>query len=623
MVVATYDAIWRADTKQAKAALRSLRAEMAMMTNNMNATVGFVKNTIGTVAKAAIGAFAAVTIATAASIAAVKEFDKNLTHAGAIANLTKGEVEKLGMSINQLSVQFGQSANDMSAGVVELTKAGLDMGEIAMVTDDITKAMLANSISFETAAQVGVFAVKQFGESFADLSYQFDVIQKVTQETIMDFGDMQQALAYAGSTAILARVPFEELMAIMGTLSQRAMEMGIASRSVNQMMMSLIDNGDEMQAWINEMGLGVDVIKDGALNLNELIKAFSTLDMTMEQLQRSSDIFSVRALRSWGLLITGADEYLKLLEEDIPNAAGTLDQVYQAQAKSISFQMAQLREIFLSPMRTPEFMGSLADMISELKQPVADLSKILFEGLWNFLLWTKDNAKEVVGFFQHFLDFVLHLVAPLYNIGQIFLTIGDGALEALFYLKAMHSLNVHTYFTAFAKSLAVTNKNLEVTATRGQMAATTMGNLAMAMGGIVMSSYLMGRAFGKEMENMIMMTLAMTSIMAGLQTMIYAPSGTKIIAGLGVAGLTFGAGYGAYQYGKSQYQSMEAPDMSGFENIIKNIDYTASSPSTSGGGTSSPMGFGGAPGGNTYITVEGDIYGDTKFDRKVRRVIDG
>ena len=613
--------VFRADTKEARAQIRAMRAEMAATTQNANAMIGFAKTAFTMIARASITAFAAATISVAASIAAVKDFNKNLVHAGAIANLTNKEVDALGRTITGLSIAFAQNATDMSAGVVELTKAGLGMQEITSVMDDITMAMLANSISFEEAAQIAVFSVKQFAgdKGFGDLPRLFDIIQKVTQETIMDFGDMQEALQYAGSTALLAQIPFETLMAIMGTLSQRAMTMGIASRSVNQMFMSLIDNADEMQKWINELGLGVDVIKDGKLNIDELIQSFSGLQMTMEDLQRSSDIFSVRAMRAWGLLVTGAEEYKKILTEDIPNAPGTLEGVYEKQKESIAFQLSQLRSIFMAPMQSPEFMKELASLLEGLQEPVAELSKLLFEGLWNFLKWTGENSDNILEFFKGIMQFVFDVITPLYNIGKLITLAGEGTMSVLLYLKMIMSLNVPTYLNSAAKSWAVYSRGVANAENQSRLFSMTMKNMVMAMAGVAMSSFFMGQAFGRNMEKMAMTTIGMTSLMAGLNAMIYAPPGTKIATALMVTGATGLFGTGAYLAGTAFHEEMVKPDMSAFENALSNVNYTPSGSTTTT--TTSGSGFGGAP-----ATVNYNFYGnaivDREFDNRIQRGID-
>jgi len=702
--VARLDMLLRANATQARNEFRSLRAEFMLSQQalqNLTLMGSNMFGTLKTIAKYSVLAFGAVSIASAASIAVVKEYDKNLTHAAAIANLTKSEMNELGKQINLMSLQFGQSANDISAGVVELTKAGLGMGDISLYMDDITKAMMANSITFADASKIAIYAAKQFGgpQGFGAIPELLDMVQKVTQETIMDFGDLQQALAYAGSTATLARVDFAELLSMMGALSQRAMEMGIASRSVNQMMMNLIDKADEMQDWVDTMGLGVQVIKDGSLNITELIQKFSTLDMTMEMLQKSSDIFTVRAMRSWGLLVTGADEYVKLLNEDIPNSVGVLDQVFQKQQETIEYHLGQLGNIMTAPFRNQEYIGMIIEMLEKLEEPVKRLSQVLYTGMYKFMSWTVENADEIVDFFSDLLTFVFKLVEPFYNIGKWVTRLSEGMLKFLIYTKMLMSLGMLKYMQ-FSMSLMkqnvqlrlqeaqiigttisarVAQLNLEVaildmTVTKQQMMeierkyetntisylrlrATLeqqilnvrqmnmtiaerstqqeliktgiMRNQAMIIASIAASaamgafaSYAMAEAMGAttgDYARNILMGAATGAMMGGM---------VGGIGGAVVGGIFGGVASGIGTYAGDQMHTPFEPtvDLGNLESMFSNMDYsaTAYTPTdlTQGSAGSSEGGFGGG-GGDTYITVEGNVYGDQALDRAVRGVIDG
>lgn len=462
MGVARLDLMVTAQTGQAQAQLKALELRMEKTMTQASILTGAMTSAltaVGTMAKLSVAAFAGLSAAAVGTTALVSEFNKNMQHSAAIAGFNKDQLDKLTRTVNSLSIQFGQSADNMSAGMVELTKSGLSMSEIESVMDDITKAMLANAISFETAAQIGIFSVKQFGDSFADLPEMFDKIQVAAQSTIMDFEDLQQALQYAGSMAVLSKVDFEQLLGVFGTLSQRAMKMGVASRSVNQMMMSLIDHTDEMQQWVDQMGLGVEVIKDGALNLDGLIRAFSNMDMTMDQLKKSSDIFTTRALRSWGLLITGAEEYMELVDEKIPGAQGALTNVFEKQQQTLSFQLSQMGQMLMAPYRDPEYMDKLLEIISSLKQPVAEISRLLASGLWGFLKDVSERKEEYAEFFTMIVENAMQVATVLYNIGDtiyffkdFFGLIDNFLVKALINFKILKSMSFGSMMTTIIKA---------------------------------------------------------------------------------------------------------------------------------------------------------------------------
>jgi hypothetical protein len=278
--------------------------------------------------------------------------------------------------------------------------------------------MMANAVTFEQAAEIGVMAVNAFGKQYEDLTYLFDVSQHVAQQTLLNIEDLQQGLQYAGSTAQLAGVEFEELVSMMGVLSQNAMVAGVASRSMNRMLLSIVEKAPEVQRWADSMGLGIEVIKDGKVNITEILPAFAKLDTSIETLQDSMDIFSIRGMRSWGILINNAEDYLRLLEES-KASSGVLAETAKKQSQSIAYIWGRIRETLLTPFRTEEvrkqitatmemFEQSMVNVGSNLQTVVADLVKEfqgwmpyfapLLESIISLLLSVMNIAKKFVGF---------------------------------------------------------------------------------------------------------------------------------------------------------------------------------------------------------------------------------
>jgi len=657
-------------TNQARQDLSTLRHDIAGLRLAMSGSVKIMQETLSsvqTLGKMGAVAFGGVTLATLGSVAAIKEYNSNLNKAAAIAGLNTSEMNKLGESINRVSLLYAQSSTDISAGVVELTKAGLTMQEISQSIDVITQAMLANNMAFDEAAKIAVFAVKQFGKGFEDLPYLFDVLQKVAQETIMDFGDLQQALQYAGSTAVLAGVPFEQLVSIMGTLSQRAMEMGIASRSVNQMMMSLINNADEMQKWIDSMGLGVNVIKDGVLNLDELIRAFSSLDLTMEDLQKSSDIFTVRAMRSWGLLITGADEYRKLLEEDIPESYGVLSDIAEQRTNTIAYKFGQFREILTAPLRSPEYMEEVMNMLDHMIEPLTRLSKVLYSGLWGFLQWTSDNADDIIDMISRIMEIIFDMAEPLYNIGQMFLAFPSSLMKSVITMKMMMSmgfLNFLKMTVNFSMQRAVIMERINQMETqeliigtnivtlkekKNQTAAVALSiesqelrmadlliakdrlrvqsnilmaqsyaTLAMSMATVATSAYIMGRAMGYDTGTFITTLLggAMSGGMIGGMVTGGNPVG-MVVGGLIGAGISGGV----YYAGTTQHEPMPKPDTSMVDKLLNNIQYQNVPQPTYAQPEAGTMTYGGmSPSVTNNIYID-SVYGNDDLEQTLNRAL--
>ena len=95
-----------------------------------------------------------------------------------------------------------------------------------------------------------------------------DHIPKKHLHLILNIEDLQKGFAYAGSTAMMTGISFEQLFSLMATLSNRALEAGISSRSLNKMFIDMLEHTDELNQFISSMGMTFEIIKDGKLDID-------------------------------------------------------------------------------------------------------------------------------------------------------------------------------------------------------------------------------------------------------------------------------------------------------------------------------------------------------------------
>ena len=375
-------------TAQAQAALSALEIRMT----RTSAVIGTGARMADAALLGMAGSFMALGAGAFVAYNAVAQFQESLTTVRALGGVTESQMYELADSINEVSAQFGVSGEEIAEGAVMLSKAGLSVEEINQSIGAMTALSKANGLAFEEAARMVVFAVNTFGKEFSESTELMDAMQVATQQSILDIGDLQKAFAFAGSTAVMSGVEFEQLISIMAVLSNRALEAGIASRSVNKMFLDMITNTEELQEFMTNMGMTFEIIKDGRLDIDALMEAFSGQQLTLEMLQGASDVFTTRALRSFGLLIGAADEYQDMLL-DVTNSQGALQAVVEVQMQSFTAMFAKLRQEFLAPLRTPEVMEQVGVMVDRL----IELFKDLQPSLINAIVISLNQFIEVLG----------------------------------------------------------------------------------------------------------------------------------------------------------------------------------------------------------------------------------
>ena len=79
-------------------------------------------------------------------------------------------------------------------------------------------------------------------------------------------------------------------------------------------------------------------------------------------LQSSTDIFTVRALRSFGLLVGAADDYRDMLNA-VNSASGTLTEVTEVQLTSFNSQLSKMKEEFMAVFRSRDVLEGVDAMV--------------------------------------------------------------------------------------------------------------------------------------------------------------------------------------------------------------------------------------------------------------------
>jgi TP901 family phage tail tape measure protein len=492
---------------------------------------------------------------------AVKQFQESLMTVRALGGVTEAQMFDLADSINEVAMQFGVSGEEIAEGAVMLSKAGLTVDQINESIGAMTALSKANGIAFEEAARMTVFAVNTFGKEFSEATDLMDAMQVATQESILDIGDLQKAFAFAGSTAVMSGVSFEQLVSIMAVLSNRALEAGISARSVNKMFLDMIMNTDELQEFMNNMGMTFQIIRDGKLDIDALMQAFAGEQLTLEMLQQASDVFTVRALRSFGLLLGAADEYNTMLA-NVTNSQGALQEVVAIQMQSFTAMFAKLRQELLAPLRSPEVIeqvGIMVDRFIEMFQTLKpDLLNAVLTGLVGFSDVISSDA--FIGGLKFMGDALLTIFQAFKFIGEL----ATGPAGVLIKLAVAFKLAQIAMFPLFTMTqsynqtlltqkirydeLVVAGFNaktmmegetiaMQFRTLAAQRAATATGALASAMGAMVGMGMMLGSIDNPVLGFFVLLTSAIqtanTALMIhnALQGAKFAGPGAPVIFG--------------------------------------------------------------------------------------------
>lgn len=600
---------------QMKMAWTAVGATVSQVTKMMALSVGHLA--------AVGGAFFAVTML-------VKDYESAIVRAGAIGGLTTSQTAIMSNKLMASASKYGAASEEMAAGVLELTKAGFEFADVMESIDTITKVNIANNLDYASSAEISTLVMKAFKVEAKDLERHFDSLQYVVNKTLMDMGDFNELLRYAGSTAISAQVDPTELYAMAGALSDVAQQAGIGARGVNRMMIELLKNSQAFQEWSDSLGLGVEIIKDGKLNITELVMAFSQLEMTEDLLVESLERFSIRSARAWLGLQIAAEEYFDLIGGQ-ENAAGYLDNVVGPQLDTIQNRLQRLKETLKTAFRTPEFLIGLKGAFDQLESSVVDLLPPLRDMVLNLLQQAPAMFEMLFNIIQGLLPLLANGLLPVFaTFASILGTISGKNGYLLRMIISMMLINKFT--PGLVRSLTLLGhawRGIAITTLQAQQAISGlvfgMILIMSASKGIERALYLITIGVVTLTTAIVAMRAASGDIMAGVRAALMAAMASSSL--LGLIALTRSSGQQQSEYNSKLMGSQrdEAASIAGSYQIgTRYVPRTGMAMVHEGEpiGTKASGVFGMGSGGVIVIENRGTIYGDEDAIKSlIRRVV--
>jgi len=179
------------------------------------------------------------------------------------------------------------------------------------------------------------------------------------------------------------------------------------------------------------MGMTFEIIKDGKLDIDSLIAAFSDQALTLDILMQANDIFTVRALRAFGLLIGASDDYANMLTQ-VTNSSGALAGVAETMMDSFVIKFGKLKQEFVALLRTEEvievltqMVDRLVDMLQEIKP---DVIALITTSLNDFVRALSEE--QLLGVLTTVIDLIGFFYKALIALNDV-LQMGDGVVVKL------------------------------------------------------------------------------------------------------------------------------------------------------------------------------------------------
>jgi TP901 family phage tail tape measure protein len=301
-----------------------LRAQVTTLPAPVNATREALVSAFQTPLAHALalgGVIGTVTAAIAASSAAAREFRQNIAEIDTVTNLTKRELDDLGLGARALARELGIDVNQALRGLFDLIRSGVSPDNALEVLRVSAEAAKASVTDLGTGVKVANLLLDAFGASASDLPRLFDAIiagAKGGGATLKEFAESAGPLL---NVAKAANIPFNELLATLTVLVDKS---GNAQQSIGDLtkIIARIDTA-EARAKLRELGIEGD-------SLTEIFRKIGERGLGLDQILQLG-VASTKSAASIAALTNNAGELPAALDKIEHSAGAASDAIRKLQ----------------------------------------------------------------------------------------------------------------------------------------------------------------------------------------------------------------------------------------------------------------------------------------------------
>lgn len=256
------------------------------------------------------------------SVSAFKEFEKEISAAGAVSGLAGNDLLEFKKKASDVALQLGKdlpvSASQAAKAITELTKAGLNSDAALGAAGQTALLAAAGNLEMGQAATIAANTMSQFGmdtttydAAMKSATRATDELAKIANASAVDVTDLAKTFEYAGPVAAGAGFAFEDVAQAAGALGNAGIKGSAAGTGLNMVMSTLAAPTGKAAEALRKLGHST---KDSAGNiiplgiqLNDLRDKFKNLS-DADKIDFAKQIVGVNHFPKFLALMTQSQE---------------------------------------------------------------------------------------------------------------------------------------------------------------------------------------------------------------------------------------------------------------------------------------------------------------------------
>lgn len=290
------------------------RAYYAKETGKFAAAGTQLRNRIGTfVSYKMLGAgYSMVASALGEATSAARDLEDSLAKTQAIAGVTDGTMDKLGVSILKLGSNSRYATRELAETATTLAQAGYSAGEIENLLGAVSRLGTATGTDLSTSVDVLTSALSLWNKQSTDAEEIVNSLTVAVNKTKAEINSIANGMQYAGATAAQMGVSFDETVAAMASVTNAGIKArGSIGTGFRALITELTKPTARLEAELKKVGLSFDDVSISSKGFIEVIK---TMDKAGFDTERSLKGLERRAATFYNALRSQLDTYERVVE---------------------------------------------------------------------------------------------------------------------------------------------------------------------------------------------------------------------------------------------------------------------------------------------------------------------
>jgi TP901 family phage tail tape measure protein len=281
--------------------------------------------------------------------------------------------------------KMGQSTGDAASGVVELTKAGLSLGDALKSVRGTMTLAKAGALSVGDASSVTANALNTFHLKAKAAGDVANYLANAANISSADVSDLAESLKYVSPVAVAAGVSIKQTNAILAELANAGIKGSSAGTSFRTFLLSLQAPTAQASAIMKDLGIQVYDSTGKMKPLGDVIQEVGGKLDGLSQKEKTADLKAIFGKVGIAGATTILNEGKKGLEEYTKGVgkAGAANKLAQARTKGLGGSIAMIKSSAVSSAQSLyRHLSPIADkLIRPLAKNFADLSTKIGPGV--------------------------------------------------------------------------------------------------------------------------------------------------------------------------------------------------------------------------------------------------